>query len=47
MYGIYGNNTLIDTTDTEEKAKEIAEFLNSPDPFALPFEKCTYVVKEM
>jgi hypothetical protein len=47
MYGIYSKETLIDTADTEEKAKEIAEFLNSPDPFALPFEKCTYVVKKM
>jgi hypothetical protein len=47
MYGIYSNDTLIDTADTEVEAKEIAEYLNSPDPFALPFEKCTYYVKEM
>jgi hypothetical protein len=47
MYGIYSNDTLIDTADTEADAKEIAESLNEPDPFALPFEKCRYYVKEM
>jgi hypothetical protein len=47
MYGVYSKDTLIDTADTEAEAKEMAESLNSPDPFALPFEKCTYYVKEM
>jgi hypothetical protein len=47
MYGIYSNTTLVDTAETVEEAKEIAEALNSPDPFALPFEKCSYYVKEM
>jgi hypothetical protein len=47
MYGIYSKDTLVETAETEAEATEIAESLNSPDPFALPFEKCSYQVKEM
>jgi hypothetical protein len=47
MYGIYSKNTLIDTAENEADANEMAELLNEPDPFALPFEKCRYYVKEM
>lgn len=43
VYGIYSNDhILVDTAATEAEAKEIVESLNSPDPFALMFEKCSY-----
>jgi hypothetical protein len=47
MYGIYSQDTLVVTAETEAEAKELVESLNSPDPFALPFEKCVYVYREM
>ncbi|MDP4087367.1 MAG: hypothetical protein Q8934_22645 [Bacillota bacterium] len=47
MYGIYSKDTLVETAETEAEAKQLVESLNSPDPFALPFEKCFYVYREM
>ncbi|MDP4105306.1 MAG: hypothetical protein Q8935_10145 [Bacillota bacterium] len=47
MYGIYSKDTLVDTAETEAEAELLVESLNSPDPFALPFEKCVYVYREM
>jgi hypothetical protein len=47
MYGIYSNETLVETAETEAEAKEIIEWLNSPDPYALPFEKCSYTYCEL